>query len=77
MKYEKPKCNCGEELIYVTTAVYQVDYKITNNGVRYIYPFYKGSSYTDGCAELRCQKCGNRYESDFQNHKIYCGKEVE
>ena len=67
MKYEKPKCECGEELVFEKELVYTQYYKITKDGKIYEKPFQKTDCYRTGSIGiLICLKCGNEYEWTMQ-----------
>lgn len=65
MEYKKPKCDCGEELVWYQEKVCGQYYKIKNTGERYVRSIprkkYPGGTLYEG---LECLRCNNDYEID-------------
>lgn len=64
-KYEKPKCDCGEKLLYWTQPVQTLLYKINKNGRQAKNPCSYGVS-GEGCIDrLICNTCDSEYDIEF------------
>jgi hypothetical protein len=66
LAYEKPKCECGNELFLYTQSVYGEITKVTNRGKL----FKKQRSYYERGgvdARLRCGDCWREYEIDHDS----------
>jgi hypothetical protein len=75
MKYEKPKCDCREELYIYSWREREDYYKITKDGRMSSKPFIIGTDHANPShwGFLECLKCGNKYEIDW-NKNIFNGK---
>lgn len=65
MAYQKPMCECGEELVYEVEKIVTLQYKIKKDGRRYAKPIidrYASNGYTDGFGRLVCPECSAKYE---------------
>ncbi|MFW9879634.1 MAG: hypothetical protein ACFFG0_41695 [Candidatus Thorarchaeota archaeon] len=65
-KYQKPKCDCGEELILKEEVIYLESRKINANGEaskRSSKDFFYGGH--NGVSWLECPKCRNEYNIDM------------
>lgn len=64
-EYKKPKCDCGEELVYWTQPVQTLVYKINKSGRKAKKPCRNGI-LIEGCVDrLVCDKCESEYDIEF------------
>ncbi|HDR6957837.1 MULTISPECIES: hypothetical protein [Bacillus cereus group] len=64
-KYEKPMCDCGEELVFQVEEYAEVTYKIKKDGKLSKIRKFKPIGMSVNYGRLHCQKCGNSYEYDY------------
>lgn len=68
MKYKKPKCECGGNLVFIEERIHEAQSNITNEG-----DFSKKSKVrikdigVSGANWLGCDECGLEYELDFDS----------
>lgn len=70
--YQKPKCKCGNELIYWVQTYITIERKITEKGKiskrRYVEEAGEGEGVLQ---RLRCNVCGEEYEYTFDDKGRY------
>lgn len=73
MKYEKPKCDCGEELVVSRDKYITVQFKINKSGTEAQKPFYqtKLGFNEEGFIALVCPKCNTAYNFIVDHNRIY------
>lgn len=78
MKYEKPKCDCGKELVVSREQFIEVRFKINKNGSESKNPFSKTKPgfNEDGFNALICPYCNSSYEFFFEDNRIYRGEKI-
>jgi hypothetical protein len=64
MSYKKPKCDCGEELIFWSQPVYTVVHFINTNGKKSKRTLmdYAGEGIYE---RLKCEECDKEYDFEF------------
>lgn len=65
VKYEKPKCDCGEDLVVHYVDYVQYEQKIKKDGTLYKKKDVMGDNVRHSVDILYCKKCMNSYESDW------------
>ncbi|WP_064199050.1 hypothetical protein [Brevibacillus brevis] len=67
MAYEKPRCDCGEELFHFDQVVYSEERGIRRDGKLKAKVLFRGieGSYSAHGAFLYCNHCRNQYDYDF------------
>jgi hypothetical protein len=73
MKYLKPKCDCGADLIYVCEVMYEETQKIKKDGTL-AKIISKCSTGVSGAEFLECIKCDNEYCVDILHGIIIRGE---
>ncbi|EOO44222.1 hypothetical protein CN553_12710 [Bacillus cereus] len=63
--YEKPMCDCGEELVFQVEEYVSATYKIKKDGRLSKKRKYEPTGTLVNWGRLYCQKCGNSYEYDY------------
>ena len=84
MKYKKPICNCGKELIYSTLIVYQTQKTINKNGTlskkKSLVSANELGVYSplgDGDEHLECPHCYERFVCDYdKNGRVIRGRKI-
>lgn len=77
MSYEKPECDCGEDLIYFSQHFYDIRRKIRKDGQLYKYRnlFAHGGFMHE---RLICEKCSDAYEVDMDSKgRIFKGEKID
>jgi hypothetical protein len=65
MTYQKPICDCGEELVLQVNAVVEVEYKINKDGRLSKKRKQNSGLQEQGWGWLYCYKCGNHYDYNY------------
>lgn len=79
MVYQKPKCDCGTDLIWWSQPVFTVRYHINKNGKKAKNPIKLGKSYEGETVyeRLTCVNCDKEYEIEFDDRdRIIRGAEM-
>lgn len=78
MKYKKPVCECGNELVYICDVKYTQWFKINMNGRVRKKPYIEHQIHTDAFFEcLWCSKCNCEYDYELLDGKMYRGDRHE
>ncbi|WP_199426949.1 hypothetical protein [Thermaerobacillus caldiproteolyticus] len=76
MIYEKPKCDCGEELIYYECRSTEYLFKIRKDGEIYKKPFSNSGDHFE-YSGLKCVKCDICYHPELSSDgKLIRGERV-
>jgi hypothetical protein len=77
MKYEKPKCDCGEELVYNRVVRVSKYFKLNNDG--YIEKLLSEWDLKDSQQKdlLYCDNCRKEYECEEADGQYYRKDEFE
>lgn len=67
MTYQKPRCDCGEELLYCVDEVSTNFYKITNKGEEGKRKYDSLPSTLAHGQRLYCGECQEYYEFDYDD----------
>lgn len=70
MKYEKPKCDCGEELVIWKSYLVLKKWTIKKNGKMSKYPIIMDENSESGLT-LKCLKCDKEYWYQEIDGRIY------
>ncbi|AAM26190.1 MULTISPECIES: hypothetical protein [Bacillus] len=66
MAYQVPKCDCGNNLMYMFDKLYHEEFKITKNGVPFKHRYDFCDILEDAWREkLGCTSCDNGYEVEY------------
>lgn len=63
MTYQKPTCDCGNDLIISEVLSVEHIYKVRDEGVPYKYP--SSSSNSHSYSNLYCEECQVSYSIDY------------
>jgi hypothetical protein len=61
MRYQKPSCDCGGELLFVEIEHTEVHYKITKKGSQSKKVYDKVEKFGTDEQSMKCEDCGSRY----------------
>lgn len=77
MRYQKPKCDCGEELLFCVDEVITVFYKITQNGEESKRKFDRMPSVSHQAHRLSCPDCNRLYDYSFDEQNRIVRKDYD
>lgn len=79
MTNNKPKCDCGSDLIYYTSHSVEVWHEINSNGKIKVKPFKTQSSSLSTQDEIlicKNEDCSNEYMAHSENGKLIRGSKI-